>query len=85
MAYIIYNQSFINKYLSRINDFCNFEHIIDEYIQEDKLENLHIILPTHRIIKYLQYKFIDKYFYYHKKPLSNYNIYNIEDFSNLSS
>ena len=83
MAYIIYNQLFKDIYFNRINDFCNFEQIIDEFIQADKLDNLHIILPTHRIIKYLQYKFIDKYFLYHKKPLSNYNIYNLEDFANL--
>jgi hypothetical protein len=71
MAYIIYNQSFRDNYFNNINDFCNFEQILDDYIQKDKLDNLHIILPTHRIIKYLQYKLIDKYFYYHKKPLSN--------------
>lgn len=83
MAYIIYNKTFKEIYSKRINDFCGFEQIINEYVQQDKLENLHIILPTHRIIKYLQFQLINKYYLYHKKPLSNYNIYNLEDFTNL--
>jgi len=83
MAYIIYNQSFKDIYSNRINDFCNFEQIIDEYVRKDLLENLTIILPTQRIIKYLQFQLVNKYFDNHKKPLSNYNIYNLEDFTNL--
>ena len=83
MAYIIYNKAFKDIYSHRINDFCNFELIIDEYIRKDLLENLTIILPTKRIIKYLQFQLVNKYFDNHKKPLSDYNIYNFEDFTNL--
>jgi hypothetical protein len=55
MAYIIYNKAFKDIYSNRINDFAILRLIIDEYIRKNLLENLTIILPTKRIINYLQF------------------------------
>ncbi|MEN6296194.1 MAG: PD-(D/E)XK nuclease family protein [Chloroherpetonaceae bacterium] len=83
MAYIIYNDAFNLFYSDQIKDFCNFENVLNNFIEKDNLENLHLILPTQRIIRYLQLQLINKYFDCHKKPLSNYNFYNLENFINL--
>ncbi len=75
MSIIIHNTEFdpkINKYY--------LDELIENYIREDKISDLFIILPTAKWKRRLNNSIIMKYFEFHNKPVTTLNIFNLKKF-----
>ncbi len=82
MSFLIYNTPYSNL-LSQNKNFGNIGDLIKSSISEQAIENLIIIVPTKRIVRYLENEIINIYFNLHKKPIAKLHIYNLDDFVTL--
>ncbi len=75
MAQFLCNQSFKASL-----PVCSIEQSLDDAIKENNLNQLILIVPTGRLVRFLKNEIIRKYFEIHKKPLVNANIYTLQSF-----
>ena len=80
MSYLIYNQKFTESELYRSRNYKNSAEIIDHFIQNGKITEIVLIVPTNRVARYLKQQILQKYFEIHHKPLRKLHIYNLQNF-----
>jgi ATP-dependent helicase/nuclease subunit B len=81
MAYLLFNEAFKKHELFSSNIFKDSNEVLHKLLINDKISNTILIVPTKRIVRYLEKKIIIEYYKIHKKPLRKLQIYNLEDFA----
>lgn len=80
MSYLIYNEGF--KLWTSANEVIkqNLRDTLDQIIKSNMISEFILIVPTKRIVRYLEKQIIKEYFDLFGKPVRRLRIFNLEDF-----
>jgi ATP-dependent helicase/nuclease subunit B len=81
MSHILYNDAYSLKF-SKERIYFNIQKLLDSAIKSSTIQDFVIIVPTNRIVRYLELEIIQKYFNIHKKPLGHLKLFNLESLIN---
>lgn len=80
MSQILINKSFNEKL---VNHFTSKKSFIEYHVENDKLNEMILVLPTERLVRREIKNIVRYYFNTHKKSLSDPEIYNFQNFTEL--
>ncbi len=81
MSHILFNDAYRTKF-SNEKIYFDIRKLIDRVIKDSTIQDFVIVVPTNRIVRHLELEIIQKYFEYHRKPLGNLKLYNLESLVN---
>lgn len=81
MPYLLYNDIFREQEYFRNGDYKDLKKLINYLIESSEIFDTVIIVPTRRIVRYLNREITKHYFKLYDKPIKKLKLYNLEDFT----